>query len=206
MAWLHTSQGIRSSRPAEMASHSAGRKETEEAMKIMHDSSGRPSQITWGVSSINFEYDRLNRIILISAIAQGASYLERKFFYQKENQLIPSLVQMPSGEKYRWRTDHIGGITFLKTPNGIVHHFMQYAIFDRVCRQRSVSFSNASYVACMDDDGQLLDYRTPDRLHSLTVKRDMYGRVVQITSDAEDIFFRYEGKNRNSQVCFYILK
>lgn len=129
----------------------------------------------------------------------------RKFFYQKENQLIPSLVQMPSGEKYRWRTDRTGGITFLKTPTGIVHHFMQYAIFDRVCRKRTVSFPNASYVACLDDDGQLLDYRTPDRLHSLTVKRDTYGRVVQITSDAENIIFKYQGQNDDSQVRFQIL-
>ncbi|KAM3723400.1 Teneurin-1 [Dirofilaria immitis] len=109
-----------------------------EDMKIMHDSSGRPNQIAWGTSSIVFEYDRLNRIILMSAMAGGANYLERKFIYQKENQLIPSLVQMPSGEKYRWRTDHIGGITSLKTPAGIVYHFMQYAIFDRICRRRSV--------------------------------------------------------------------
>lgn len=129
----------------------------------------------------------------------------RKFFYQKENQLIPSLVQMPSGEKYRWRTDRTGGITFLKTPTGIVHHFMQYAIFDRVCRKRTVSFPNASYVACLDDDGQLLDYRTPDRLHSLTVKRDTYRRVVQITSDAENIIFKYQGQNDDSQVRFQIL-
>ncbi|EFO27446.1 hypothetical protein LOAG_01036 [Loa loa] len=171
-----------------------------DAMKIMHDPSGRPSQITWGTSTIVFEYDRLNRIILMSAVAGGINYLERKFFYQKENQLIPSLVQMPSGEKYRWRTDRTGSITFLKTPAGIIHHFMQYAVFDRVCRQRTVSFSNASYVACMDDDGQLLDYWTPDQLHSLTVKRDMYGRVVQITSDAENIFFKYEEQSGNLKV------
>ncbi|KAM3723399.1 Teneurin-1 [Dirofilaria immitis] len=171
-----------------------------EDMKIMHDSSGRPNQIAWGTSSIVFEYDRLNRIILMSAMAGGANYLERKFIYQKENQLIPSLVQMPSGEKYRWRTDHIGGITSLKTPAGIVYHFMQYAIFDRICRRRSVSFSNASYVACMDDDGQLLEYQTPDRLHSVTLKRDIYGRVVQITSDGENIFFEYGKQNGNSQI------
>lgn len=126
----------------------------------------------------------------------------RKFFYRKENQLIPSLIQMPSGEKYSWRTDNAGGIAFLKTPTGFVYHFMQYAIFDRVCRQRTVSFSNASYVACMDDDGQLLDYRTPDRLHFLTLKRDTYGRVVQITSDAENMYFRFEGQNGNLQVLF----
>uniref|UniRef100_A0A1I8EAL2 EGF-like domain-containing protein n=1 Tax=Wuchereria bancrofti TaxID=6293 RepID=A0A1I8EAL2_WUCBA len=170
-----------------------------DAMKIMHDSLGRPSQIAWGALTTVFEYDRLNRIILMSAVTGGASYLERKFFYQKENQLIPSIVQMPSGEKYRWRTDRVGGITFLKTPAGIVHHFMQYAIFDRVCRQRTVLFSNASYVACLNDDGWLLDYRTPDRLHSLTVTRDIYGRVMQITSDAEDIFFKYGGPNGNLQ-------
>lgn len=126
----------------------------------------------------------------------------RKFFYQKENQLIPSIVQMPSGEKYRWRTDRFGGITFLKTPTGVVHHFMQYAIFDRICRHRTASFCNASYVVCVDDHGQLLDYQTPDRLHSLTVKRDTYGRVVQITSDAENIFFKYEERNGNLQVHF----
>ncbi|KAL4003026.1 GHH signature containing HNH/Endo VII nuclease toxin family protein [Acanthocheilonema viteae] len=171
-----------------------------DTMKVMHDSSGRLSQIAWGASTIVFEYDRLNRIILMSAAAEGANYLERKFFYQKENQLIPSLIQMPSGEKYRWRTDRVGGITSLKTPTGIFHHFMQYAMFDRICRQRTVSFSNASYVACMNDDGQLLDYRTPDRLHSLTVKHDMYGRVIQITSDAENIFFKYEEQNGNLQL------
>lgn len=48
-----------------------------DAMKIMHDSSGRPSQIAWGASTIVFEYDRLNRIILMSAVAGGATYLER---------------------------------------------------------------------------------------------------------------------------------
>uniref|UniRef100_A0A915PKS0 EGF-like domain-containing protein n=1 Tax=Setaria digitata TaxID=48799 RepID=A0A915PKS0_9BILA len=170
------------------------------AMKIMYDSFGRPNQIVWAASSIVFEYDRFNRIISIVALAEGSSYLERKFTYQKENQLIPSLIQMPSGEKYRWRTDRSSGITLLKTPAGVVHHFTQYAIFDRICRQRTISFSNASYVACMDDDGQLLDYRTPDGLHSLTVKRDTFGRVVQISSDAENTFLKYGEKDGSTQI------
>lgn len=48
-----------------------------DAMKIMHDSLGRPSQIVWGTSAIVFVYDRLSRITSISAVAEGANYLER---------------------------------------------------------------------------------------------------------------------------------
>lgn len=48
-----------------------------DAMKIMHDSLGRPNQIVWGDSTIIFEYDRLNRITFVSAVVGRTSYLER---------------------------------------------------------------------------------------------------------------------------------
>ncbi|VDN42706.1 unnamed protein product, partial [Gongylonema pulchrum] len=99
------------------------------ALQIMYDASGRQNQISWANSSLIFEYDRLNRIASAAALAAGTSFLQRKFTYQKENQLIPSLIQMPSGEKYRWRTDASGAVTFLKTPAGAVQHLTQFARF-----------------------------------------------------------------------------
>lgn len=120
--------------------------------------------------------------------------------------MIPSLVQMPSGEKYRWRTDRSGGLTFLKTPVGGVHHFTQYGLLDRICRQRTAPFVNSSsYVTCLDDDGQLLEYHTPDGLHSLSYKRDAFGRTIQISADAENINLQYRMDGGSLEVCIFCL-
>ncbi|VDN02037.1 unnamed protein product [Thelazia callipaeda] len=170
------------------------------ALKIMHDSSGRTSQLIWTTSSIIFEYDRLNRIIFTAAMAKGTSYLQRKFAYQKESQILPSSIQMPSGEKYHWHIGRSGSIKMLETPSGGRNHFMQLAILDRVCRQRNFPLLNASYVACMNDDEQLLDYQTPDGLHFLSIKRDKFGKILQISADAENIFLEYGQNSGTDQV------
>uniref|UniRef100_A0A915BMY1 EGF-like domain-containing protein n=1 Tax=Parascaris univalens TaxID=6257 RepID=A0A915BMY1_PARUN len=168
------------------------------ALTAFYDAIGRQKRISWGNATIDFAYDRQNRITQV-AVGLAANLLTRKFSYQKEILQTPSVVQTPSGERYRWRYDNIGAVTSLKAPSGELHYFAEYASIDRRIRHRSVPFSNDSFVAVMDDGGRLIEYATPDGFHSLAIKRDIHGRIVQISADSDNVVMVYPEFNGGRQ-------
>ncbi|VDM44506.1 unnamed protein product [Toxocara canis] len=167
-------------------------------MTAFYDALGRQKRISWGNATLDFTYDRQNRIIQVG-MGPTANLLPRKFSYQKEALQMPSVVQLPSGEKYRWRYDSVGAVISLKAPSGEVHYFSEYASIDRRIRHRNLPFANGSFIAAMDDEGRLIEYATPDGFHSLAIRRDLYGRVVQMSADTDNVVMVYPEFNGGTQ-------
>ncbi|VDK46754.1 unnamed protein product [Anisakis simplex] len=159
-------------------------------LTAIYDGFGRQKRIAWGNATLDFTYDRQNRITQ-SAMGPAANLLTRKFSYNKDSLQTPSTVQLPSGEKYRWRYDPIGAVASLKSPSGEIHYFAEYASPSRRLRYRNAPFVNDSFVAAFDDEHNLIEYTTPDGFHSLSIRHDLFGRIKQISADADNVFMQY---------------
>lgn len=99
-------------------------------------------------------------------------------------------------------TDNNLFILYNLPSSGAIHHFWKRFHLDRHLYVRQPPFSNGSYFVSIDDENHLLEYGTPDGLHSLAFKYDIHGNVVQISADAENVFFSYAKRSGTIQVRY----
>ncbi|KAK0414638.1 hypothetical protein QR680_011539 [Steinernema hermaphroditum] len=172
-------------------------------LNISYDTFGRQKRVIWGATRRHdFSYDSKNRL-LASTVGPVGNLLARKYNYHKDDE-YPSLVQLPSGEKFRWRYDrsHDGiKVSSLKTPSNEIHAFktvgaiLQEDDANLVNVRATLHQGNAGiggFTAALNAKNELVTFSTPDRSHRLSIQRDIQGRVEKISADDREISFFYE--------------
>uniref|UniRef100_A0A914CCG1 EGF-like domain-containing protein n=1 Tax=Acrobeloides nanus TaxID=290746 RepID=A0A914CCG1_9BILA len=166
-------------------------------INVTYDNHGLPLSLEWLERRRDFVYDQKHRLILSTFGRQG-DLLKRKYSYGKESSRNPSMVEVVSGDKYKWLYDSGGGVTALKTPSDEIHNFWNIVglrpdIYWILHRQTpNTATKKSSYVAALNENGQLTHFVTPDQMLYLKVSRNDAGQIERVDADSKSVEYGYD--------------
>ncbi|KAE9552406.1 hypothetical protein FO519_004387 [Halicephalobus sp. NKZ332] len=168
-------------------------------LNITYDSKGLLTTVTWGNLRHDLAYDGLQRLVA-STYSKNGDLLVRKFTYGHEGSFQPSMVQIPSGKRFKWKYGKDGGILSLKSPGDDVSEFwsslgltQDFAAFYH--RKTKIGTVEKVTTVIFNSKGQLTSFLPPDDSRHFNIERNEHGKVKVIRNGKIKTIFDYE-KNR----------
>ncbi|CAJ0578559.1 unnamed protein product, partial [Mesorhabditis spiculigera] len=167
------------------------------AMNISHDEFGRINEITWGSIRRQFAYDRQNRLIEMN---WGPGENPKKFTYTKDFPL-PTTVDESNGGRYAIKLNTHGLLQQIITPTEEMHQFSTATVPQGILLKRRKPEWKTAAKLLSDDNGNLLEYLAPDKMHYLRIQRDTFGRPDAIFMEEKlETKMRYERQHLASVI------
>uniref|UniRef100_A0A7E4W009 Teneurin-m n=1 Tax=Panagrellus redivivus TaxID=6233 RepID=A0A7E4W009_PANRE len=168
-----------------------------------YDSHGLPLSYTWGELRQDFAYDAFQRLIA-NTFSRKGDLLVRRYTYGSDSSPNPSMVTMPSGNMFKWLYNSDGGVASLKSPSDEVIDFwgvrgIQNDAAAIYYRRSKAGHFNGVATAIYNSKGDLMEFVNLNGNERVSVKRDVYGRIVRIQSGKYNINIEYDQFGRVSK-------
>uniref|UniRef100_A0AC35GBY9 EGF-like domain-containing protein n=1 Tax=Panagrolaimus sp. PS1159 TaxID=55785 RepID=A0AC35GBY9_9BILA len=169
-------------------------------LNITNDANGNPLNFIWVDLRQDFAYDSFQRLIA-STYSRKGDLLVRKYTYGHDNSYHPSMIQMPSGEMYKWIYNKDGGIFSLKSPNDEITEFwgargIQIEASGILYRRMKIGAHYGVATAIYDSKNRLTEFISIDGNRRVELKRDEYGQIISIKKGKQNVVFKYDKHGR----------
>uniref|UniRef100_A0AC35TJA7 Teneurin-1 n=1 Tax=Rhabditophanes sp. KR3021 TaxID=114890 RepID=A0AC35TJA7_9BILA len=155
-------------------------------------------KVSFGKNSVNFKYDVRGRLLTISHSASN-KLITRLGYSTKDVDISfrPVVVQMASGDKFRWKFDGFGNVLGLKSPLGEDHKFWKVSSnlpydYTRLYRQGPHLSAEKAFLMILDANEKVTAVITPDSEKMLYIERDVWGNVMNMFVDDKVYAFQYK--------------
>ena len=171
-------------------------------LNITHDAHGHALNQVWNEMRQDFAYDSFQRLIASTHSRKG-ELLVRKYTYGHDNSYHPSMVQVPSGEMYKWIYNKDGGIFSLKSPTDEISEFwgargIQPQAAGIIYRKMKMGNHFGVATSLYDSKNRLSEFISIDGNRRVEITRDDQGRITKIKKGAGNTILKYDKQGRVS--------